>query len=228
MTRQEVAEQILKIGIVPAVRVCSIEDGIFAAYELAHAGIPIMEVACSEPGALAVIAELAKRSEGVIVGAGEVLDVATARECLGAGAKFITGPGFDPEVIECARKAKVAVIPGALSPTEVLDAWRAGGDFVKVFPCAQIGGPRYIYALNGPFPEIRLVASGGVNQQTAADFLRAGALALGIGGALVPHEAIHLRQTHRIRELSRRLLNIVSTTREEIAAAKAQAEAQTL
>jgi 2-dehydro-3-deoxyphosphogluconate aldolase/(4S)-4-hydroxy-2-oxoglutarate aldolase len=225
MTRQEVAAQIRKIGIVPAVRICSLEDGVFAAYELAHAGIPIVELACSEPSALEVIAELAKRSDGLIVGAGEVMDLATARQCLDAGAKFITGPGLDLEVVEFARKADVAVIPGALTPTEVLSAWRAGGDFVKIFPCAQVGGARYIHALNAPFPHIPLIASGGVDQQTAADFIRAGAIALGIGAALVPHESIHLRQTQRIRELARRFLNVVSTTREAMAAAKVHVEA---
>ena len=222
MTRQEVAAQIRKIGIVPAVRVCSLEDGTFAAFELAHAGIPIMEVACSEVSAFDVIAELAKRSDGMIVGAGEVMDLATARRCLEAGAKFITGPGLDLEIIDFARKADVTVIPGALTPTEVLTAWRAGGDFVKIFPCAQVGGARYIHALNAPFPEVPMIASGGVDQQTAADFIRAGAIALGIGGALISHESIHLRQTHRIRELARRFLNAVSTSREAIAAAKAR------
>jgi 2-dehydro-3-deoxyphosphogluconate aldolase / (4S)-4-hydroxy-2-oxoglutarate aldolase len=213
MTRVEVAAQIRKIGIVPAVRVCSLEDGIFAASQLAQAGIPIMEVACAEPGALAVIAELAKRSDGIIVGAGEVMDSDTARQCLEAGARFITGPGLDLGVIE-------AVIPGALTPSEVLDAWGAGGDFVKIFPCAQIGGPRYIRALNGPFPHIPLMASGGVHQETAADFIRAGATVLGIGGALIPHESIHLRQTQRVRELARRFLHVVKITREAMAQAK--------
>jgi 2-dehydro-3-deoxyphosphogluconate aldolase/(4S)-4-hydroxy-2-oxoglutarate aldolase len=221
MTRLEVAAQIRKIGIVPAVRVCSLEDGLFAAYELAHAGIAIMEVACREPGALAVIAAIAKRSDGMIVGAGEVTDAASARQCLEAGAKFITSPAFDPDVVKTAREAEVVAIPGALSPTEVLGAWRAGGDFVKIFPCAQVGGPRYIHALKRPYPDVPLIASGGVNQQTAADFIHAGASVLGIGAALISHESIHLRQTHRIRELSRRFLNIVSTTREEIAATKA-------
>jgi 2-dehydro-3-deoxyphosphogluconate aldolase/(4S)-4-hydroxy-2-oxoglutarate aldolase len=221
MTRVEVAAQIRKTGIIPAVRVCSLEDGLFAAFELAHAAIPIIEVACGEPGALDVIGELAKRSDGTIVGAGEVMDLATARRCLEAGAKFLTGPGLDLEVVEFARKVDVAVIPGALTPTEVLSAWHAGGDLVKIYPCAQVGGPRYIHALNGPFPDIPLVASGGVNQQTAAEFIRAGAIALGIGTALIPHESIHLRQSHRIRELSRRFLNIVSTTREELAPAEA-------
>ena len=221
MTRGEVSARIQKIGIVPAIRVSSLEDGIFAAYELAQAGIPIVEVACSEPGALDVIAALAKRSDDLIVGAGEVMDLATAHQCLGAGARFITGPGLDLAVVEFARKSEVAVIPGALTPTEVLAAWGAGGDFVKIFPCAQVGGARYIQALKGPFPEIPLMASGGVRQETAADFIRAGASVLGIGGALIPKESIQLRQTHRIRELARRFLLVVGSTREAMAQAKA-------
>lgn len=216
MTRLEVVAQIRKIGIIPAVRVCSLEDGLFASYELAHAGIPIVEIASCEPHAMDVIAELAKRSDGMIIGAGEVIDLAVARQCLALGAKFITGPGLDLEVVAFARKADVAVIPGALTPTEVLSAWGAGGDFVKLFPCVQVGGARYMHSLSTPYPHIPLMASGGVSQQNAPDFIRAGAVALGIGTALVPHESIHLRQTHRIRELSRRFLNLVATTREEM------------
>lgn len=223
MTRSETDERIRKIGIVPAIRVSSVDDGTFAVYELAHAGIPIVEVASVEPDALAVIAELAKRAEGVVVGAGEVMDLASARRCLDAGAMFLTGPGLDLEVVEFAHKSDTAVIPGALTPTEVMHAWRAGSDFVKIFPCANIGGARYIHALKAPFPDIPMIASGGVHQETAAEFIRSGCSALGIGQALVPQESIHLRQTRRIRELSRRFLHIVSTTREEMTTVRSEA-----
>jgi 2-dehydro-3-deoxyphosphogluconate aldolase / (4S)-4-hydroxy-2-oxoglutarate aldolase len=225
MTRLEVGAQIRAIAIVPAIRVSTVDDGIFVADELARSGIPIVEVACVQPGALTVIAELAKRAEGV-VGAGEVMDLASAQRCVDAGANFITGPGLDLEVMEFANRANVAVIPGALTPTEVVRAWRGGSDFVKIFPCANVGGARYMQALKAPFPDISMIASGGVHQATAADFIRSGASALGIGRALVPEEAIQLRQTSRIRELARRFLGIVNTTREEIARAQAQAREQ--
>jgi 2-dehydro-3-deoxyphosphogluconate aldolase/(4S)-4-hydroxy-2-oxoglutarate aldolase len=225
MTRLEVGAQIRKIGIIPAVRVFTAQDVMFAAFELAHAGIPIVEVAVVEPGALAAIAALSRRGDDVIVGAGEVMDLATARRCLDAGARFITGPGLNLEVVEVAHQADVVVFPGALTPTEVLRAWQAGSDFVKIFPCSVVGGARYLQALQSPFPDVPLIASGGVNQDTAGDFIRAGATALGIGGALVPHESIHLRQPHRIRELTRRFLGIVNTAREEIAPLKAPGKA---
>lgn len=216
MTRLEVDSQIRKIGIVPAVHIASVDDALFVAYELSQAKIPIIEIASAEPGALAAIAELARRDDGVIVGGGEVMDLQTARQCLHAGAKFITGPGFDGEVVELAHRGEVAVFPGALSPTEVLRAAQAGGDFVKVFPCVSVGGPRYIRALKAPFPEIPLIAAGGVHEETAADFIRAGASALGVGGALVPSDSIRMRQSHRIRNLARRFLAIVEATRKEM------------
>jgi 2-dehydro-3-deoxyphosphogluconate aldolase / (4S)-4-hydroxy-2-oxoglutarate aldolase len=125
----------------------------------------------------------------------------------------LTGPGLDLGDAQFADFPGVVSIPGALTPTEVLKAWRTGCDFVKVFPCAQVGGAHYIQALKVPFPHIPLIASGGVNQETAGDFIRAGATALGIGGALIPQESIHLRQTHRIRELARRYVSIVKHAR---------------
>jgi 2-dehydro-3-deoxyphosphogluconate aldolase / (4S)-4-hydroxy-2-oxoglutarate aldolase len=150
MTRAEVGAQIRRIGIVPAIRVSTVDAGRFAADQLAHAGIPIVEISSTVPGALTVIAELAKRADGVVVGVGEVMDLACARRCVDAGAAFITGPGLDLEVVEFAIRADFAVIPGALTLTEVLRAWRASGDFVKVFPCAKLGGARYIQTLKNP------------------------------------------------------------------------------
>jgi 2-dehydro-3-deoxyphosphogluconate aldolase/(4S)-4-hydroxy-2-oxoglutarate aldolase len=220
MTRIEVAAKIRAVGILPAVRVTSVDDAIFAAYELSQAGIPVIEITVTDAGTLAAISELAKQNSGVIVGAGEVVHVEIARQCYNAGAMFPTAPGFDKDVVEFAHQKDSAVFPGALSPTEVMAAWRAGSDYVKVFPCENVGGPRYIRALKAPFPDIPMIASGGVHEETAGDFMRAGASALGIGGALVPRDSIRLRQSHRIRNLSKRFLGIIKTTRQEIESVK--------
>jgi 2-dehydro-3-deoxyphosphogluconate aldolase/(4S)-4-hydroxy-2-oxoglutarate aldolase len=217
MTKQEVRATIEEIGIIPSIRVSSMEDAVFAANEIAAAGIPIIELTMIVPGALEVIAALVRSHPDVIVGAGELTDSKTARRCLDAGAKFLTGPGFDLGSVEFSKDEGAVVIPGALTPTEVMKAWKSGCDMVKIFPCAQIGGPQYIRALKAPYPRIPLIASGGVNQETAADFILAGATALGIGGAIIPHESIQLRQPHRIRELARRFVAIVKQSRAQIA-----------
>jgi 2-dehydro-3-deoxyphosphogluconate aldolase/(4S)-4-hydroxy-2-oxoglutarate aldolase len=151
-----------------------------------------------------------------IVGAGTVLDLETARRCLGAGAGFLTSPGLDLKIVEFAVKENILVIAGAMTPTEVMAAWQAGSALVKVFPCAPIGGPAYIRALRGPFPQVPMIAAGGVNQETAADFILAGAAALGIGGRLIPKVALEQREPEQISELARRFLRIVKTARSKI------------
>jgi 2-dehydro-3-deoxyphosphogluconate aldolase/(4S)-4-hydroxy-2-oxoglutarate aldolase len=215
MTRQQVRERIQEIGIIPAIRVSSSQDAIFAAEAITRSGIPIVEVTMTIPGAHEVVSELARNHSEVIVGAGTVLDLETARRCLDAGVKFLTSTGLDLQVVEFAVQHDVVVFPGALTPTEVIAAWQAGPDFVKIFPCSALGGPAYIRALKGPFPHVPLIASGGVTQHTAPDFLRAGAVALGIGGELIPHEAIRLHQEHRIAELARRFLGMVKEARQQ-------------
>lgn len=213
MKREEVRARIEEVGIIPAIRVSSAEDALFVAEAVSGGGIPIVELTMTVPGAVDAIAHLARSNPDLIVGAGTVWDTETARRCLDAGANFLTSPGFDPRVVEFAVKQNIVVFPGALTPTEVMMAWLAGSDFVKVFPCSQVGGVTYIRALKKPFPQVRLIASGGVNQQTAADFILAGASALGIGGDLIPHKAIQLRQPHRIHELARRYISMVKGAR---------------
>src|SRR6202049_4895382 len=181
MTKQEIRGRIEEIGIIPAIRVYSAEDALFAAEAVASGGIPIVEVTITVPSALEVIHHLAVNRLDVIQGAGTVLDLGWARRCVDAGAQFLTSPGFDPKIVEFAAQENVVVFPGALTPTEVMAAAKAGADFVKIFPCAQLGGPNYIRALRAPFPNVPLIASGGVNQENATDFIRAGAVALGIG-----------------------------------------------
>ncbi len=216
MTREEVHSRIEEIGIIPAIRLSSAEDALFAAEAIASAGIPIVEVTMTIPGAMKVIYELAKSHPEIVVGAGTVLDVETAEGCLDSGASFLTSTILDLEIVEFARKRQVVVFPGVLTPTEVIAAWKAGSDFVKIFPCAQVGGPGYIRALKGPFPELRLIASGGVTQNTAADFILAGAVALGIGQNLIQPQAIQKRERDWIRELSHRFSRIVRDARDQL------------
>jgi 2-dehydro-3-deoxyphosphogluconate aldolase / (4S)-4-hydroxy-2-oxoglutarate aldolase len=213
MSREETRARIEEIGIIPAIRVSSSDDALFAAEAVAGGGIPIVEVTMTVPGALKVISALARSGNGVIVGAGTVMDVEAARHCLAAGAQFLTSTGLDVAVVEFAIKEDVVVFPGALTPTEVMTAWKTGSDFVKIFPCEQVGGAAYIRALKRPFPQIPLIASGGVHQQTAAEFILAGADALGVGSDLIPPKAIELRQPHRIHELARRFVHIVTEAR---------------
>jgi len=213
MNKVEVRSRIEEIGIVPAVRVTTAEHARFAAEAVNRSGIPIAEITMTVPHAIEVISHLTKSVPEMVVGAGTVLDIETAQRCLDAGAKFLTSPGLVMDVLEFAVKNDVVVFPGALTPTEVITAWKAGADFVKIFPCAQVGGASYIRALKVPLPQIPLVASGGVNQLTAANFIRAGATALGVGAELIPHEALRIRREEQIHELARRFLNIVKGAR---------------
>jgi 2-dehydro-3-deoxyphosphogluconate aldolase/(4S)-4-hydroxy-2-oxoglutarate aldolase len=215
MKKQEVRARIEEIGIIPSVRVSLPEDALFAAETISGAGIPIVEITMTVAGEAKVIADLVKQMPNLIVGAEVFSDFDMAAQCLDAGASFLTSPVLDVKMVEFAHKHDVVVLPGVLTPTEVITAWKAGSDLVKVFPCSHVGGESYIRALKGPFPQVPLVAAGGVNQQTAANFIMAGAAALGVGGALVPKESIRLRQAHRIRELARRFLGFVEKARAE-------------
>jgi 2-dehydro-3-deoxyphosphogluconate aldolase/(4S)-4-hydroxy-2-oxoglutarate aldolase len=219
MTREEVRVRIEEIGVVPAVRVFSYDDALFAAAAVCDAGIPIVEVTMTVPGAIELISELVRSHPNLIVGAGTVFDVETARHCLDAGVKFITSPGLDLDIVELSLKEDVLVFPGVLTPTEVHAARKAGCEIVKVFPCSQVGGPSYIRALKAPFPTMQMIASGGVTQMNAADFILAGAAALGIGGDLIPRKAIKMRETHWIQELSRRFTSLVKDARAQNAMA---------
>jgi 2-dehydro-3-deoxyphosphogluconate aldolase/(4S)-4-hydroxy-2-oxoglutarate aldolase len=224
-TRAEVCSLIKEIGIIPGIRVSNQEDAHFATESVAAGGIPIVEITMTIAGCVDLISHLVRFHPKMLVGAGTVLDVDTARQCVEAGANFLTSPGLDLAVVDFAKKHDIAVLPGALTPTEVLTAWRAGGDFVKVFPCANVGGDSYIKALKAPFPQIPLIAAGGVNQQTACNFILAGATAIGIGSELIPREAIERRQASRINELAKRFLGFVKDARQHAAAHKERAHA---
>ncbi len=213
MNKSEVRARILAIGIIPGVRVSATDDARFAAEAVYRSGIPVAEITMTVPGAIEVIAHLAEKFPDMIVGGGTVLDTETAQRCLDAGASFLTSPGLVTEVVEFAVKNDVVVFPGALTPTEVITAWKAGADFVKIFPCAQVGGPVYLRALKVPLPQVPLIASGGVNQLSAVNFLIAGAAALGIGSELMPREAVQRRHEEHIRELARRFTSMVKEAR---------------
>jgi 2-dehydro-3-deoxyphosphogluconate aldolase / (4S)-4-hydroxy-2-oxoglutarate aldolase len=217
MTREEVRNRIEEIGVVPAVRLHSYEDALFAAAAVSEAGIPIVEVTMTVPGAIDLISELVRTQPNLIVGAGTVFDIHTAGLCVNAGVKFLTSTGLDLEIVELAHKDKVLIFPGVLTPTEVHAAQKAGCEIVKVFPCSQVGGPSYIRALRAPFPNMHMIAAGGVTQANAAEFILSGAVALGIGGDLIPRKAIKMRESHWIRELARRFTNIVKEARAQIA-----------
>ena len=213
MNKENIRSLIEEIGIIPAIRLSSTPDALFAAEAVASSGIPIVEVTMTVPGAIEVISELARNNPELVVGAGTVLDLENARRCLDAGAKFLTSPGLDLEIVDFALKQNTVVFPGALTPTEVIAAWKAGSDFVKVFPCAPLGGPNYIKALKSPFPDVPLIASGGVNQHSATEFILAGAIAIGVGRDLIHPDAIERRERDWIRELSRRFLHMVQEAR---------------
>ena len=220
MKKHEVRGWIEEVGIVAAVRVYSTDDALFAAEAIVAGGIPVIEVALTVPKAMAVISEIVKHYPQAVVGAGGVRKVETAHRCIEAGARFLTSDGLHRQFIEFAAQEEVVAMPGALTPTEVMEAWEARSDYVKVVPCTQIGGERYIQSLHRMFPEIPLIASGGVDQQNASKFILAGAVALGIGTELIPSEAIRLRQSDRIGELAHRFLGFVKAGRDHLAARK--------
>ncbi|OLD79979.1 MAG: 2-dehydro-3-deoxyphosphogluconate aldolase [Acidobacteria bacterium 13_1_20CM_58_21] len=218
MDRKKVRDRILEIGIVPVVRASSPAEARIAADAVCQGGIPIVEITMTVPGALEVIRELAKNnSSDVLVGAGTVLNREAARRCLDAGAQFLVSPGLNLQTVEFAVREEKLIIAGALTPTEVITAWEAGADFVKIFPCGQVGGAKYIKALKGPLPQVPLVPTGGVNLNSAAEFIEAGAAALGIGGELVQADALRSNKPEVIVENARKFLAIVTAARAEMA-----------
>lgn len=217
MTPEEVKQRILEIGIVPVVRATSAADANRAAEAVCAGGIPIVEVTMTVPGAIELIASLARSiGKDVLIGAGTVLDADTAARCLDAGAQFLVSPGFDVDTVKLALSLDVVIIPGVLTPTEIMAARRAGAEMVKIFPCGTVGGAKYIKALRGPFPDVPMIPTGGVNLETAADFIRAGAVALGIGGELVSAAALKSGNLHEITETAKKFVAIVRETRAEI------------
>jgi 2-dehydro-3-deoxyphosphogluconate aldolase/(4S)-4-hydroxy-2-oxoglutarate aldolase len=213
-SKSEVLSAIREIGLVPVVRAQSKDEAVRAAEAIRAGGVPILEITMTVPGAVGVIEDLVQRfGNDVTVGAGTVLDAETARTCILAGAAFVVSPALDAGTIACCRRHGVAVLPGALTPTEVVTAWTAGADMVKVFPAGNVGGASYIKSLKAPLPQIELVPTGGVSLDTAAAFIKAGAAALGVGADLVDMKALAAGQAAVITEKARRFLEIVRTAR---------------
>jgi 2-dehydro-3-deoxyphosphogluconate aldolase/(4S)-4-hydroxy-2-oxoglutarate aldolase len=218
MTRDEVANRIREIGIVPVVRATSAKHAQLAAEAVCAGGIPIVEVTMTVPGAVELIEQLAKTTGAeILIGAGTVLDADTAKRCLDAGAQFIVSPGFDLETVRFVKQQGTLMMAGALTPTEVINAWKAGSDFVKIFPCGSLGGAKYLKALKAPLPQVPMIPTGGVNLENAADMIRAGAEALGIGGDLVTASALAAGDTQPITDVARAYVGIVREARQEMA-----------
>ena len=214
MSKSDDLGRIIDGGIVAVMRAQSGEKLVDVAEALLAGGVNVMEVTFTVPNALLVLEEVANRmGDRILLGAGTVLDPETARIAILAGAQFIVSPSTDPEVIQLCRRYDKIVLPGAFTPTEVVQAWQAGADIVKVFPSDCVG-PQYLKALRGPLPQVRLMPTGGVNLDTAAEFLRCGACALGVGGALVSSQAVADGDMAGIESLARRYVDIVKAFRD--------------
>jgi 2-dehydro-3-deoxyphosphogluconate aldolase/(4S)-4-hydroxy-2-oxoglutarate aldolase len=214
MTRDQAAARIREVGLIPIVRATSAKHALQAAEAVCAGGIPIVEITMTVPGAVDLIAQLAKTAgQHILIGAGTVLDPETAQRCIDAGAEFIVSPGLDLDTVEHVKRMGKLMAAGALTPTEVVNAWKAGSDFVKIFPCGSVGGAKYIKALKAPLPQIPMIPTGGVNLETAADLIRAGAEALGVGAELVSAAALQSGNTKEITETARRFAAIVRETR---------------
>src|SRR5919199_1283342 len=217
MKKEEVLRRIREVGVVPVVRARSAEEAVQVVEAIKAGGVAILEITMTVPRAVDVIAELAARyGDEATVGAGTVLDPETARACIMAGAQFVVSPALNVGTIELCRRYGVAVLPGALTPTEVVAAWQAGADMVKVFPCNAVGGASYLKALKAPLPQVELIPTGGVSLQTAADFIRAGASALGVGSDLVDLKALAEGQAEVITERARQFVEIVRDARRKV------------
>jgi len=213
MRKQDVRLIIEKVGIVPVIRASSAEEARFAADCVAKGGVPIVEITMTVPGAVEVIRELVKAMPQVLVGAGTVLNEGSARQCADAGAQFLVTPGFNAPTVAAARERDLLIMVGALTPSEIMAASDSGADFVKVFPCGSMGGPKYIQALRGPFPKVPFVPTGGVNLETAADYIRAGAAALGVGGEMISKDALKARDGDVISKLAALFVDLVRDAR---------------
>ena len=207
----------LDIGIVPVVRTSSAESAILAIEAIYNGGIRAAEITMTVPGALKALEKVAdKFGDKIVLGAGTVLDPETARICTLAGAQFFVTPALKLATIEMARRYSKVICTGALTPTEVLTAWEAGSDIVKIFPAGAVGGPKYIKALKGPLPHIEMVPTGGVNLETAGEFLKAGACAVAVGGELVDPKLIKSGQYDEMTKLAQQYLAVIAKARAEM------------
>jgi 2-dehydro-3-deoxyphosphogluconate aldolase / (4S)-4-hydroxy-2-oxoglutarate aldolase len=218
MSHSKTIQKIIAVGIVPVVRATSLEEALAIVEAIKTGGVSILEITMTVPGAIKVIEKIAERSgKDVLLGAGTVLDPETARAVILAGAEFVVTPSLKVATIEICRRYSKVIIPGALTPTEVVTAWEAGSDFVKVFPCDNVGGAKYIKALKAPFPQIELIPTGGVNLTTAADFIAAGSAALAVGSELVDKAAVAAKDFGKVTENAKKFLEVVKAARNRVA-----------
>lgn len=209
-----VVERIREIGIVPVVRATSAAEAFEAVEAIREGGIPILEITLTVPGAVQIIGELSRRiGDDALIGAGTVLDAEAAQSCIDAGARFIVSPSLDIPTIDLCRRLGVPVFAGALTPTEIVTAWKAGADAVKVFPANAVGGPAYLRSVKAPLPQIQLLPTGGVSLTNAADFIHAGAFALGVGADLVDLGALRRGAAATITEKARQYVAAVAAAR---------------
>jgi len=220
MDKNKTLERIESLGLVPVVRASSADEAMQAIDAIREGGVNVLEITMTVPGAVGVIADVAKRyGDEVVVGAGTVLDPETARQCIDAGAVFVVSPALNLDTIAACIELGVPVMPGALSPTEVVTAWNAGADMVKIFPAGSVGGPSYLKNLKGPLPQIKMIPTGGVSLATAADFIKAGAAALGVGTDLVDIKAVREGNAQVVTDKAREFVRIVNEARGSLTAA---------
>jgi 2-dehydro-3-deoxyphosphogluconate aldolase / (4S)-4-hydroxy-2-oxoglutarate aldolase len=220
MTKQTILSSIIDIGIVPVIRTTSAEAAVKSIEAIYNGGIRAAEITMTVPGAVRALEKVAdKFGDKIVLGAGTVLDPETARVCMLAGAEFFVSPSLKLATIEMAKRYSKVIMPGALTPTEVLTAWEAGADIVKIFPCGNLGGPKYIKGLRAPFPHIEMIPTGGVNLETAGEFLKAGACAVAVGAELVDAKSVKEGRFEVIEEKARLYLAAIAKARDEIKSA---------
>ena len=214
MDKKTVIERIEAIGVVPVIRASSADEAARVIDAIAEGGIDVFEITMTVPGAVGLIQDIGtKYGDSAVVGAGTVMDPETAERCIDAGAQFVISPSLNLDTIAACRAQGIAVMPGALTPTEIVTAWNAGADFVKVFPAEALGGATYLKNLKGPLPHVKIIPTGGVSLTNAADFIRAGARAVGVGTELVNLDAIRAGNPCLIKERARQYLQIVKEAR---------------
>jgi 2-dehydro-3-deoxyphosphogluconate aldolase / (4S)-4-hydroxy-2-oxoglutarate aldolase len=214
MTIDEVIRRIEEVGIIPVVRAASVEEATRAVEAIGAGGIPVVEITMTVPNAVSVIREVAKQHGAkVLIGAGTVTTAEQAESCIQAGAEFLVSPGLSVPVLSVARAAEKLAIPGALTPTELMNAHDQGARLVKIFPCGNVGGPRYLKSLKAPFPKAELIPTGGVNTANAAEFIAAGAFALGVGADLVDATALREGNLQKIITAAQELVQAVLAAR---------------
>jgi 2-dehydro-3-deoxyphosphogluconate aldolase/(4S)-4-hydroxy-2-oxoglutarate aldolase len=217
MNKSEVIQQIVEVGVLPVIRANSADEARQVIEAVRAGGVTTIEITMTVPGAVGLIEELSNSyGSEVLIGAGTVLDAQAARDCVNAGAKFIISPALNFETISFCREQEIVVMPGSLTPTEIVSAWNAGADFVKVFPAGALGGASYLKSIKAPLPQIKLIPTGGVSLKTAADFIKAGASAIGVGADLVDLQALREGNTNLITERARQFTEIVRTARESL------------